>query len=224
MRIDSVLWMLLVFSGATRLAAAQSDSTTHISRAYTGLVLVGTTVALDAEIREYAVRERGTGVRNIVRATNPLGTGKVLLPAMTITYILSRADHDTVLSRRTLKTLGAYGAANAAESILKPIIGRQRPNVAGNSHRFRPFARSGDWHSFPSAHVAHISAVATAIATQSESRPLAIAGDILVGLVSADRVYEDQHWTSDVTLTALVTPVLTRAVLRLIDSRWPGAR
>lgn len=216
--------MLLTFSGATRLAAAQSDSTTHISRAYTGLVILGTTVALDAEIREYAAQERGTSVRNIVRATNPLGTGKVLLPAMTIAYIVFRVDRDTVLSRRTLKTLGAYAAANAAESILKPIIGRERPYVTGNSRRFRLFARSGDWHSFPSAHVAHISAIASAIAVQSKSRPLEIAGDILVGLVSADRIYEDQHWASDVTLTALVTPVLTRAVLRLIDSRWPGAR
>jgi membrane-associated phospholipid phosphatase len=105
------------------------------------------------------------------------------------------------------------------ESVLKPVIGRERPLVAGNSHRFHPFTASGDWHSFPSAHVAHIASIAAAVSEQTHSRTISVLSDILVTLVGWDRVYEDQHWTSDVTATAVLSSLVSGATVRWLQSR-----
>src|SRR3954463_10125766 len=118
----------------------------------------------------------------------------------------------------TLVVAGAYVASDLVESALKPIVGRERPHVEGNSRRFRPFTSSGDWHSFPSAHVAHITAIAEAISTQTHSTTLSALCGGLVALVAWDRVYEDQHWTSDVTATAALSSIVGRATVHWIDS------
>jgi hypothetical protein len=41
----------------------------------------------------------------------------------------------------------------------------------------------------------------------------------LVALVGWDRVYEDQHWTSDVTATIALTGAVSRAVVHWLESR-----
>jgi membrane-associated phospholipid phosphatase len=56
---------------------------------------------------------------------------------------------------------------------------------------------------------------------QTRSRPIALLFGSLVTLVAWDRVYEDQHWTSDVTATAALTSAISEATVKWIESRWP---
>ena len=139
---------------------------------------------------------------------------------MAVFYAGSLLTSSTSMQHAALETAAAYIASDAAESILKPIVGRERPYASGNSHRFRPFTNSGDWHSFPSAHVAHIASIAQAISMQMDSRPLSVACDALVMLVGWDRIYEDQHWTSDVTASAALSATISAATVRWVRSRW----
>jgi membrane-associated phospholipid phosphatase len=138
---------------------------------------------------------------------------------MAVTYVAALLAHDTALSHGTLVTAAAYVASDLVESALKPIVGRERPHFAGRSGRFHPFSTSGDWHSFPSAHVAHITAIVSAISEQTSSGPLNLLGDGLVTLVACDRIYEDQHWTSDVVATAMLSSFISRRTVRWIQAR-----
>jgi membrane-associated phospholipid phosphatase len=154
----------------------------------------------------------------LAKSVNPLGTASHLVPAMALTYVGAIVTHHQSLATGTLTTAGAYVASDLVESALKPLVGRERPHVEGNSHRFHPFTSSGDWHSFPSAHVAHITAIAEAISMQTHSTTLSAFCGGLVALVAWDRVYEDQHWTSDVTATAALSSIVSRATVHWIDS------
>jgi membrane-associated phospholipid phosphatase len=127
--------------------------------------------------------------------------------------------HRASAESAAVKIAAAYAAADIVESALKPVVGRQRPYVTGNSHRFQPLSANGDLHSFPSAHVAHITAIAEAVSMQSDSRSLAAFFSGLVALVGWDRVYEDQHWTSDVTATIALSAVVSRATVNWLESR-----
>jgi membrane-associated phospholipid phosphatase len=155
----------------------------------------------------------------LARVVNPLGTAHVLVPAMAAFYAGSLLAHRAAAESAAVKIAVAYAAADLVESALKPIVGRQRPYVTGNSHHFHSFSTVGDWHSFPSAHVAHITAIAEAVSMQTNSRSLAAVFDGLVGLVGWDRVYEDQHWASDVTATIALSAVVSRATVNWIESR-----
>jgi len=221
---------LSVFIGLAVLlsntAGAQKDSTSRPvsdhSHARAWIVPIGVVASttIDPELREWALHTHSRSLDRLARVINPLGTAHVLVPGLAVFYAGSLVTGSTSLQHAALETAAAYFASDAAESILKPVVGRERPYAAGNSHRFRPFTNDGDWHSFPSAHVAHIASIAEAISMQTDSRPLSAVCDALVVLVGWDRIYEDEHWTSDVTATAALSAMISGAAVRWIRSRW----
>jgi membrane-associated phospholipid phosphatase len=210
-------------------ARAQKDSTdsTPSQRAgrHAWIVPLGiaASAAADPEMREWMLERHSRTLDRLARFVNPLGTADHLVPAMAVTYVGALVTHHQSLATGTLAAAGGYVASDLVESALKPMIGRERPHVEGNSRRFRPFTANGDWHSLPSAHVAHITAIAEAISMQTHSTPISSLCATLVALVAWDRVYEDQHWTSDVTATAVLSSGVSRATVRWIRSRLSRA-
>ena len=210
---------------APNTAPSQKDSVSQPARerppARAWIVPAGiaAAAALDPELREWSLRGHSRSLDHLSKSVNPLGTARVLAPAMALTYMTARLIHNESLSGGTINTAAAYVAADLVESVLKPLIGRERPHVEGNSRRFRPFTAKGDWHSLPSAHVAHIASIAEAIAVQTNSTPLSLISGALVAAVSWDRVYEDQHWTSDVAVTIALSTAVSAATVRWLESR-----
>lgn len=206
-------------------AAAQNDSVPHADRnrapalAWILPVGIAASAVLDPEAREWALREHTPSLDRFAKSVNRIGTTQRLVPAMAITYIGALVTHRESLATGTLNTAAGYLAADLVESALKPIVGRERPHVEGNSRHFHPFSANGDWHSFPSAHVAHIASIAAAVSAQTHSTPISALGDVLVSLVGLDRVYEDQHWTSDVTVTFVLSSMVSEATVRWLESR-----
>jgi membrane-associated phospholipid phosphatase len=206
-------------------AIAQKDSvplpTRESSPARAWIIPVGiaTSAVLDPEARKWALQTHSRSLDRLAKSVNPLGTARVLVPGIAITYVGALITRDESLATGTLNTAAAYVASDLVESVLKPVIGRQRPHVEGNSHRFHLFTGNGDWHSFPSAHVAHITSIAQAISMQTQSSSVTGVCGSLVALMAWERVYEDQHWTSDVTATIALSSIISSATVRWMESR-----
>jgi membrane-associated phospholipid phosphatase len=206
-------------------AAAQKDSVSPAregtsARVWILPVGIVASAALDPEMREWALRTHTRSLDRFAKSVNPFGTARRLVPAMALTYVTALLTGRESLANGTLNTAAAYVVSDLVESALKPVIGRERPHVEGNSRRFQPFTASGDWHSLPSAHVAHITSIAQAISMQTQSAPIIALCSGLVALVAWDRVYEDQHWTSDVTATIALSSVVSGATVRWLESHW----
>lgn len=219
--------LLLVFAVLiSNTADCQKDSTseerTNWQNGRVWIIPVGIAASstIDGEIREWALHTHSRALDHLAHGVNPLGTAHVLVPALAIFYAGSLLAHRASAESAAVKIAAAYVAADIVESALKPIVGRQRPYAAGDSHRFHAFSANGDFHSFPSAHVAHITAIAEAVSMQTNSRSLSGFLDGVVALVGWDRVYEDQHWTSDVTATVALSALVSRATVSWIDSRF----
>jgi len=226
MRSQFVVVAVCQLLSISNTAAAQKDSISHPAReqipARAWIIPVGiaASAAFDPEIREWAIAGHTRSLDRFAKAVNPLGTAQRLVPAMAVTYIGALLAHRESLASGTLNTAAGYIASDLVESALKPIVGRERPHATGNSHRFHPFTSNGDWHSFPSAHVAHIASIAEAISEQTHSTPISALCGGLVALVAWDRVYEDQHWTSDVTATIALSSLVSGATIRWLESHW----
>src|SRR5438105_3065077 len=213
---------LLLFSNT---GAAQKDSVVQPApgpsvRAWVVPAGIAASIGLDAEVREWSLREHTNSLDRLAKSVNPLGTADHLVPAMAVAYIAALLTHHESLAVGTLNTAAAYMASDLAESALKPVVGRERPHVEGNSHRFHPFTANGDWHSFPSAHVAHIASIAEAISMQTHSTPVSALCSGVVALVAWERVYDDQHWSSDVVATAVLTSAISKATVSWLESRF----
>ena len=210
----------------SRTLPAQKDSVSPSPRkgasARTWIVpaVLGISVAFDQEAREGALATHTRSLDRLAKLVNPLGTARRLVPGMAIVYLGALGTHNDGLARGTINTAAGYVAADVVESLLKPIVGRERPHVEGNSRRFRPFTGKGDWHSFPSAHVSHIASVVEAVSQQTQSTSISAVGDVLIALVGWDRVYEDQHWASDVVATVALSTIVGGATVRWLESHW----
>ena len=230
MRSNVVVFAIGQLFLLSNTAAAQKDSVSHPvrdrtpARAWIVPVGIAASAALDPEMREWALQTHSRSLDHFAKAVNPLGTAQRLIPAMALTYVTALLTGRESLANGTLNTAAGYVASDLVESVLKPMVGRERPHVEGNSHRFRPFTANGDWHSFPSAHVAHITSIAQAISMQTQSGPITALCSSLVALVAWDRVYEDQHWTSDVTATIALSSIVSGATVRWLESHWSRSR
>lgn len=179
-------------------------------------------IALDPELREWSQRGHSRPLDHFAKSMNTVGTARFLVPAMALSYATARIAQNESLARGTLRTAAAYIAADLVESALKPAVGRERPHVEGNARRFHPFTSNGDWHSLPSAHVAHIASIAEAISDQTHSAPMSVVVGTLVALVSWDRLYEDQHWASDAAVTIVLSFAVSHATVKWLElRRWP---
>jgi membrane-associated phospholipid phosphatase len=102
--------------------------------------------------------------------------------------------------------------AGAVTGSLKLLVGRARPDVAGEPYDFgfgRGF-RGDPYQSFPSGHTT--AAFATAAAAAHEIERIWGGNDLLIGLatygpavlVGVARMFDDRHWASDVVAGAAI--------------------
>ncbi|PKL82940.1 MAG: hypothetical protein CVV24_07570 [Ignavibacteriae bacterium HGW-Ignavibacteriae-3] len=95
--------------------------------------------------------------------------------------------------------------AGAITTFLKVAIGRARPFTDRGSSTIRPISFfDDDFHSLPSGHVTLAFSLSTVLAKNTGSDLLKILAYIPAVLTAVSRVYQDNHWTSDVILGASI--------------------
>jgi membrane-associated phospholipid phosphatase len=131
-----------------------------------------------------------------------------------VLYGVGRAGRFDKVATLGLHTAEAIGLASATTYIVKGLAGRARPNLVGDSMagsvQFARGFRKGDpYSSFPSGHTTI--AFATASAASAEVAhwwPKAwYVAPILYGsatLTAASRLYNNDHWASDVIIGAAI--------------------
>lgn len=222
--------MLLAASplGAQAPADTASDARAHerahasahedVRRAIVAALVLGGAMALDRPMRT-AIRGRGEDpplVHALSSTGDALGTASHLVPAMGAALVVAAADRSRVRELDVLDAVAGYAAADLTEGALKSAVGRERPHVSGEPFRFHPFTGRGDYHSFPSAHLAHVTALATAAALESRESWVRDAGVAATVLVAWQRVHADQHWTSDTIAGAMVGHWMSELVVRAL--------
>jgi len=226
-----------VFCLAAEPARAQLGSPTHagsekgastpgVRRAWeAGAVTLTAAFVLDERVRSVAIANHSRQLDRLFDGADVLGTAGHIVPALATSYIAARAFHRRSLADATLRIALCYAAADAIESLLKPAVGRVRPDVGREPLTFRPFSAGGDYHSFPSAHVVHITSLASAIAMEAHRPWVTALASASVTYVGAQRVYRDQHWSSDVVASAMLGAEVAKLTMGWIRerSRPPGA-
>lgn len=219
MRARRALALLAATALATRRLVAQESAAGSERFWMTATAAVAASAALDATIRRAAVANRWDPASDLAPSLDPLGRARYILPALGAAVVVPRVIGHRALSDAALRVGAGYLAADAVESVLKPLVGRHRPGDGGSPWRFRPGARGEEWHSFPSAHTAHAFGVATGVAIESRNRWVAGAAFGTAGLVALQRVYTSAHWTSDVAASAALSIAASGVTVHWLRAR-----
>ena len=222
------VWATCVCVSLARAQTARATDTTAIARGEDGRerqAWIASSAALavalefDERLRSIALANRTRELDRLASGADVLGTAGHIVPALLTTYVGARLFGERSFAAATLRVGLSYAAADGVESLLKPAVGRVRPDVGREPLTFQPFTVNGAYHSFPSAHVVHIASVASAIAMEV-NRPWAnvLAGAAMT-YVGAQRVYRDQHWTSDVIASGMLGVEVARLTMRWLTQR-----
>lgn len=128
-----------------------------------------------------------------------------------------------------LERVGRSGAealivSGAAVIGLKTVFGRSRPYVDHDADTFHVFHGAAAKNaSFPSGHAATVFTLASVVADEYDSIVVDSLAYGLATAVAVGRLYQDQHWASDVVAGATLGVVTGKAVRRWDKTRHGGA-
>jgi membrane-associated phospholipid phosphatase len=179
--------------------------------AKSGLILggvaagIGGLFLLDDEIQTLFQQNRDHSRDDIADVLNTLGDfGTVTIGnvALISTGWLFR-NHVTgnKLMQTALVSLEAQLFADGIAGMTKFAVGRNRPTAGEGSDSFQPFHEFD--RSFPSSHAARTFAVAAVFADRYE-QPIPLIAYTTATLISLSRIYQNEHFSSDVLAGAVL--------------------
>jgi len=223
-RLLLLAWALQTATLSAQDAKAEADTAKKAKEtlftmrdAYIAAGFVGLTMALYPVDRSMAQRMNnanalgGKGLNNVADGFDYLALPGVLVIGVG-SYAWGRMAPRPKLADFGLHTTEAVVLAVATSQVLKLAIGRSRPYVSNDTNP-RDFKFGGGFssdarRSFPSGH-ATIAFAAAAAATSEVKRlwpkRTVLAGSLLYGsatMVGLARMYQNQHWASDVVIGA----------------------
>lgn len=173
--------------------------------------VVGGVMAFDSNIQRWVQNHRtetGNEVFNDIKVI-----GDVMLPmnaGLAIGgFMFRKCEEGNKLFQTSLVSLESVGLASAITSLTKFAVGRNRPSDDPQGNSYDPFQRFDQ--SFPSGHATQMFAMAAVFAEQY-SAPVQVVLYTIATAVSAERVYDDHHFTSDVLAGAAIGYVVGKAL------------
>ncbi|MBA4407026.1 hypothetical protein C0389_07115, partial [bacterium] len=172
-----------------------------------GLISAGTILLMQADqpIRENVLKDRSYYKSFPIEAGRIWGEGYP-------TAILAGAFglHGLIANDPSTKKIGfeivqSAIYAGAITTLLKVVVGKARPFTNKGDATYKPFSiLDDDFHSLPSGHVTLAFSLSTVLAKNTKSDLLKIIAYIPAVLTAISRVYQDNHWSSDVFLSAAI--------------------
>lgn len=172
-------------------------------------------VLLDRTARPVIRGERTPFLDRIAPIGDVFGTAKYTVPTVTSALIAAQISRNADWEDATRHITLSYIVGDVTEAAVKGAVGRQRPHYSGDPWRMRPLSLADEWHSFPSGHVTHITAIAAALAEEVHRPWATVLSAGAVVLTGWQRIYRDQHWASDVIGGAIVGTAASR-----ITAHW----
>jgi membrane-associated phospholipid phosphatase len=176
-----------------------------------GLILY----VLDEDIQTRVLDKRTESNENISRFISDFGHG-LFIGGLALSLYAAGEIADNYSFRKTgLLCLESWLTAGAIALCIKTVMGRARPYTGKGPMVFNPFASGSGNHSFPSGHAVSVFAAASVIAGQTDNTLIDIFSYSMATAVALSRVYNNQHWVSDVFIGSALGYFVGKKICRL---------
>ncbi len=189
---------LLVYAGAPGTIDAQRIAPHNRAFWIAGGLTFSLAVPFDERIRDFAARHQSPALDRIAQPFGDAGRAGLMLPALLTAMVVPRLLGNTKTSNAAIDIGLGYAVATGIGGILRPAIGRHRPDSVGSSFRFAPFRREHAWHSLPSGHMLGVMSVAAGLSIEARRPVVTTLAYGLASIVGLQRLYKQRHWASDV--------------------------
>jgi PAP2 superfamily len=176
---------------------------------------------LDQEVKDLVHRNRSPFGDRLTDVSVHYGEGIPLIVVMAGMYGAGLAFESNWLRETAIMAAAAVGTSAVLSTAGKFLVGRARPYAGRGNHEFRPFSGSDEFHSFPSGHTVAAFAFSAVLAERIKNPWATIGFTTAAAACAFSRIYEDEHWLSDVIFSAALSTAVASSVVRWFDQR-PG--
>lgn len=165
------------------------------------LGITGLATLFDKDIKEFTQSNKSVFANHLFSIDKYYHIESMIISIAVIYGYGSLADNESFinLGLRLSEATFYSGLINLSTRYL---IGRERPYVSGEQYIFKPLNFGWDYSSFPSAHTTLSFAFSMVMANESNNFFWKFGWYSLAGLVGYARIYNNQHWLSDVLMGA----------------------
>lgn len=213
--------------GIKRLAGESVDLSTTPFKFENGNILItlgvigatSLTYVFDNEMQQKLQSHKSSGLKRATDAGAIAGNPFIHLGLAALVYGAGVAG-DSPKWKETGEMMGeALILADASTFILKTAVGRGRPIATSHRGDFEPFRFKSDYDSFPSMHTASSFALASVMASVSDSLLTKTSYYAAATFVGFSRMYQNKHWASDIVFGAALGEMCGRVVTSYHASR-----
>ncbi|MEA3560311.1 MAG: phosphatase PAP2 family protein [Candidatus Omnitrophota bacterium] len=194
---------------------ARLDKSSLFSIALIGSAIGGLMV-VDEDIRKYTRSHHNRATNDFFSDyIDPLGDGRYGAAILGLFY-LGGTFFDNARARETaIMGIESMACAGALSSLGKLLIGRQRPKRNKGAFDYTGPSSKSYKSSFPSGHTTMAFSLASVIAEQYDNIFIDILSYGAASAVGFQRVYDDNHWVSDVFAGAALGTIIGKTIVML---------
>jgi membrane-associated phospholipid phosphatase len=112
---------------------------------------------------------------------------------------------DTASKKIAIELFQAGVYSELVTTVLKIVVGRARPIVTENAFTFHPFTIYNDkFYSMPSGHTTSAMALSTVMSRHAKKTVFKVLAYVPAAFTMFSRIYQDDHWLSDVVPAAAI--------------------
>ncbi len=186
-------------------------------------IAAGLYAGVDVWAQHAALRNQSRVADGFADVGRGFGNGFYTVAAAGGAYLAGEATHDRRLRRASLDAVESLAVSGLFVTGTKVLAGRERPYVGDGRGTWNGPGTSNSSFSFPSGHSAAAFSVATTFATEYGDVPgVAPAAYALATLTALSRVYNNQHWSSDVFVGSALGYFTAKSVARAHKNKDGG--
>ena len=174
---------------------------------------IGALMILDEIVWQAVSDGRGSGGNMMMEPFRALGDGAAMALVSGGTLLAGLATGDEDLTRTGERLVATMALAAGAVHLTKFVFGRSRPGEGEGAWSFNPGTPGS---SFYSGHATMAFAMATALSEEIDHTAATVILYSAASLAGYSRMYDGQHWLSDVVAGA----VMGIASAKFVYGRW----
>lgn len=174
-----------------------------------GLGAVALLSLVDEPLRDALQDHRTARGDDLARTFRRVGEPVVYLPVALGTVAVGLVAGRPAVTRAGGRIAGSLLVAGLATNLIKPVVGRRRPNGGTGAYDFSPL---GGWDSWPSGHTTMAFALATSVSDEVHSLPVTVALYGAATMTAWSRMNDDRHWLTDVVTGAAIGTLSAKVI------------
>lgn len=178
---------------------------------WAGAAVLGTAIVADVPVRDFMRQQPRNN--SFLNSVENFGT-TYAFATMGAFYAFGLAADNQHSVQVAEDAVIASAISATLNQTLKVTINRSRPRDNVGTSDFQGFTGLNNNSSFPSGHTTEAFTLAAVIASSYEEDWVSYAAYSVAGLVGVARMYNDAHFASDVTASAIIGTYIGRSVVK----------